>query len=163
MPNRAQRRANDPTVDKWLHVEDDNGNPYDIFLRDITGKDEYDFLMATQSNMGGLCDMFLESKVTLVNVAGLIWSQRRRFEKKLTVMDVLRDVSMATLETMEMHDPEDEDDALADLPADDPQRKLAEMRAGTNARLDQGDPAEGLPGFAGGSGTSGPDSGPSTA
>jgi hypothetical protein len=159
MPNRQQRRANDPTLDKWLHVVDMDDNPFEIYMRDISGKDEYDFLLATQGQMGGLCDMFLEQKVTLVNIAGLIWVVRRKYEKKLTVMDVLRTVSMATLETMDMHDPDDDEEALESLPADDPNRKLAQIRKGQVA---QADASEGMPGFADGTPPYGHDSAPST-
>jgi hypothetical protein len=136
-----------------------NGDPYDIYLRDISGKDEHDYMVATNGNMGGLCDLFLEQRVTLVNVAGLIWCVRRKFEKKLTPLDVLRDVSMATLETMEMHDPEDDEDVLESLPADDPTRKLAELRAG---KLQDAPVSEGMPGFGAGTPPHGPDSAPST-
>lgn len=162
MPNRAQRRGNDPSIDKWLHVEDDNGDPYDIFLRDISAKDEADYITMTQGQFGGLCDLFLKGEMTLVGISGLIWSQRRKYEKKLTVADVMKTVSMATIETLEMHDPEDEGDVVSELPSDDPQRKLAEMRATANRQLDEHDPSEGLPGFDGPTGGSGPGSGPPT-
>lgn len=162
MPNRAHRRANDPTLDKWLHVEDDHGDPYDIYLRDVSAKDEADFLMLTEGKMGGLCDLFLEQRMTLVGIAGLIWSQRRHFEKKLTLLEVMKTVSLATLDAMELHDPREEDDPLDGLPADDPQRRLAEMRAGANASMDEFDPSEGLPGFGESTVPSGHGSGPST-
>jgi hypothetical protein len=162
MPNRQQRRANDPTLDKWLEVTDDYENKFEIFLRDVSGKDEFDFQIQTQGHVGGLCDLFLKGEPSLVNVAGLIWSQRRKHEKKLTVMEVLRSVSMATIETMVMHDPEeDEEDALESLPADDPQRKLAEMRAAADQSVPH-ESGEGLPGFGERSGRSGPSSEPST-
>lgn len=162
MPNREQRRSGATDLGKWLHVEDAEGTPYDIYLRDITGRDEFDFMTMTQGQMGGLCDLFLEQKVTLVGVAGLIWCARRKFEKKLTVMDVLKMVNMETIESMELHDPEEEGDAaLESLPADDPNRKLAEMRAAADQSVGH-ESGEGLPGFGGGSGPSGPDSEPST-
>lgn len=116
MPNREARRNPALDMGKWLHVEDAEGRPFDIYLRDITGKDEYDFLQMTQGTAGGLCDLFLEGKVTLVGLAGLIWCARRKFEKKLTVMDVMKTVNMMTLETMELHDPEEEEE---DAPAAD--------------------------------------------
>lgn len=158
MPSREQRRhGTDPSLEKWLHVEDKDGTPFDIFLRDISGKDEWDYLQMMAStgmtNPPGLCDIFLEGKVTLTNIAGLIWSQRRKHERKLTVMDVLKTVNMTTIETMELHDPAEEEDALESLPQDDPQRQLAEIAKRK---------AEDAEGFGDGSGVTAPVSGPST-
>jgi hypothetical protein len=112
MPNREQRRhGTDPKLEKWIHVEDAQGNPYDIYFKDISGKDEWDFAQQqTGDSKVGLCDIFLEGRMTLIGIAGLIWCARRRYEKKLTIQDVLRSVNMATIETMELHDPEDEDE-----------------------------------------------------
>ena len=99
-----------------------------------------------------------DGKVTLTGIAGLIWSQRRKFEKRLTVRDVMKLVSMATLETMELHDPEDEGEtAIEDMTPDDPRRKLAEMARGRRSDTEQG-----LPGFGEPTSSSGHDSGPST-
>lgn len=151
------QRLHDPGLGKWLHVEDREGNPYDIFMRDISGKDEFDFMQQMNGVPVGLCDIFLKGEVTLVCVAGLIWSQRRRYERKLTVHDVMKTVSMETVETMELHNPEEDAEVLSELAPDDPQRKLAEMRAV------RADPAQGLPGFDGRTETSGPASEPATA
>lgn len=138
MPNRADRRNPALDMGKWLHVEDAEGRPFDIYLRDITGKDEYDFLQMTQGSAGGLCDLFLEGKVTLVGLAGLIWCARRKFEKKLTVMDVLKTVNMMTLETMELHDPEEEDDDAP--PADDAATPLG-FDAGSEPSVPSSEPS----------------------
>lgn len=155
MPNREQRRSNDPSIDKWIEVTDDYDRRFEIYLRDVSGKDEFDFQLQTQGQVGGLCDLFLKGEPSLVNVAGLIWSQRRKFEKKLTVMEVLRTVSMATVETIVMHDPnDDEEESMDSLPADDPNRQLAEMRARADESIGH-ETGEGLPGFDGGSGPSG--------
>lgn len=110
MPNREARRHGDrKALGRWLHIEDADGNPYDIYLKDISGKDEWDFMQMVDDRVG-LCDLFLSGKVTLVGIAGLIWTARRRYEKKLTVLDVVKTVNMACIETMELHDPDDEDD-----------------------------------------------------
>jgi hypothetical protein len=148
MPNRQSRRHGDKVaLGRWLHVEDANGNPYDIYLKDISGKDEFDFMQMMagtgMANPPGLCDIFLEGRTTLVGISGLIWAQRRRYEKKLTPLDVMKTVNMATIETMELHDPEDEDED-EESPSDDWV-------------------AQGPPGFDGASGGPSPDSEPSTA
>jgi len=155
MPNREQRRhGTDPQLGKWLHVEDNDGNPYDIFMRDISGKDEFDFMQQMNGVPVGLCDIFLKGEPSLICVAGLIWSQRRKYERKLTVMDVLKTVSMESIESMDLHDPEEEAEAEATLAADDPHRGVIEAQVV--------DPSEGLPGFDGRTGGSGPVSEPAT-
>lgn len=158
MPNRGQRRGSDPTLDKWLHVEDADGNPYDIHMRDISGKDEFDFLQAMtsvgMSNPPGLTDLFLKGEVTLVGIAGLIWAVRRRFERKLNLLDVLKTVNMATIETMDLHDPA-EDENEDGSGSDDPDAQLAKIRMQREA--------ESTPmGFDDGSPRSSPDYEPST-
>jgi hypothetical protein len=151
MPSREQRRHN-PDLGKWLHIEDADGNPYDIYLRDISGKDEYEFTQM-MPNAGGLCDLFFEGRVSLVNIAGLIWAFRRKNgERNLKIPDVLKTVNLMSIETMELHDPDDEDDDASPAP-DDPHAKLAKIEA---------ERAAGLAGFGGGSDPSDPGSGPST-
>lgn len=148
MPNRdTRRRGKDPTLDRWLKVTDNDDNTYQIYFKDVSGKDEWDFLMQTQHNAGGLCDMFLEGKVTLIGIAGLIWSQRRKFEKKLTLQEVLKTVSMATIETLEMFDPDEAEEAEEART----QTETVDMQSG-----------QALPGFGGNSDRSSPDSAPST-
>lgn len=159
MPNREQRRhGTDATLGKWLEVIDSDGTPFNIHLRDISGKDEFDYFQMMAStgvaNPPGLCDIFLEGKVTLTNIAGLVWAHRRKNgERKLTIADVLKTINMMTLETMELHDPDEE--GLEALPDDDPDRQLAEMRA--RQALTGGEP-----GFDGGSPRSSPGSVPVT-
>lgn len=109
MPNREQRRAGVGS-DKRLRVADARGDTYEILMSDISAKDEFEFMQMTQGAAGGLCDLFLKGEITLVGIAGLIWSQRRKFEKRLTVMDVLDTVNMATIETLELDDGEDDDE-----------------------------------------------------
>jgi hypothetical protein len=160
MPNRAERRhGQDPNLGKWLEVTDAEGNPFHIHLRDISGKDEFDYFQMMAStgvaNPPGLCDIFLEGKVTLTNIAGLIWAYRRKNgERKLSIADVLKTVNMMTLEDMELHDPDEE--GLDALPADDPNRQLAELRA---KQAVEGGEA----GFGDGSPRSSPGSEPATA
>lgn len=150
MPNRDQRRSKDPALDKWLSVEDADGNVYEIHMRDISARDEHEYLAMTNGTVGGLCDLFFEAKVSLTNIAGLIWAYRRKNgEKKLALQDVEKTVNMATIETLELHDPADEDE---DPAPDDPQAKLAKIRA-----------EKGQEGFGDRSETSVPSSEPSTA
>lgn len=153
MPNRDTRRhGTAPSLGKWVYIEDANGLPYEIFMRDISGKDEYDFFQMMGGTGVGLTDIFLEGKVTLVGIAGLIWSQRRKQEKKLAIVDVLRTVNMACIETMELHDPDDPDEAERD--SSEPEHRLAELER-ERAR-------EGLPGFGEPIGANGPGSVPAT-
>lgn len=160
MPNREQRRhSTDPNLGKWLEITDADGNQFHIYLRDISGKDEFDYyqMMASTgvATPPGLCDIFLEGKVTLTNIAGLIWAYRRKNgERKLTIAEVLATVNMMTLETMELHDPAE--DGADGLPSDDPDRQIAEMRASQSVE-------EGETGFGGGSPRSSPGSEPATA
>lgn len=113
MPNREQRRSGNAQLGKRIHVVDAAGNPFDIYLSDISGKDEADFLQQMQS-MGvqgiGLCDLFFKGEPSLVGIAGLVWAQRRRWEKKLLLSDVLTSINMACIESLELHDPDEEDD-----------------------------------------------------
>jgi hypothetical protein len=125
MPNREQRKSRNPALDKWLYVEDNDGNGYRISMRDISGKDEYEFSQMIQGNVG-LCDLFFEGKPSLVNISGLIWAYRRKNgESKLTVAEVMKTVNLATIETLELHDPAEEDD---EPESDDAQAKLAKIR-----------------------------------
>jgi hypothetical protein len=147
-----------------LEVTDSDNTPFHIYLRDISGKDEFDYFQMMAStgvaNPPGLCDIFLEGKVTLTNIAGLIWAHRRKNgERKLTIADVLKTVNFMTLENMELHDPEEE--GLDALPEDDPQRQLAEMRANEQAVKEAVKGGEA--GFDGGSPRSSPGSEPATA
>ncbi len=104
---------NGKNLGKRIHVVDSGGNPYDIYLNDISGKDEADFLQQIQS-MGiqgvGLCDLFFKGEPSLVTIAGMVWSQRRRWEKKLLLSDVLKTINMGCIESLELHDPDDEDE-----------------------------------------------------
>lgn len=122
MPNREQRRSG-AVPEKRVRVEDADGNLYEIFMSDISGRDEFDFMQLTNGIAGGLCDMFLEGKVTLVGIAGLIWAKRRKYEKKLTVQDVMETVSMASIETIELDDGKD-----SEASDDDPVKRLEEAR-----------------------------------
>lgn len=156
MPNRDTRRhGTDPQLGKWLYVEDSNGHGYEIFMRDISAKDEYDFFQMMGGSGVGLTDLFLKGEVSLVGITGLIWSQRRKTDKKLTVVDVMRTVNMACVETMELHDPDDPDEA--DRDSSEPEARLAQMERAQAASR------EGLPGFGEPSGANGPGSVPATA
>jgi hypothetical protein len=148
MPNRDQRRSGG-LPDKKLSVKDANGDLYEIYMSDISGKDEFEYLQLTQGIAGGLCDLFFKGEPSLVGIAGLIWAKRRKYEKKLTPQDVLETVNMASIETLELDDGTDDDEQ----PSDDPMRKLEEIR-----QLDPPGPTS----FDGASGPSSPNSVPST-
>lgn len=145
MPSRDDRRAmQKEKKEKTLKVEDSEGNLFEIRMSDISARDEFEYIQVTEGKVGGLCDIFLENKVTLTGIAGLIWAYRRKWEKKLNFGDVLKTINMSTIETLELDDGEDE------LPSDDPQRKLEEIASANPPNSD------------GESGTSSPVYAPST-
>lgn len=151
MPNREERR--NAANEKRLYVEDADGNGYTIYMRDISAKDENDFANLTQGTVG-LCDLFLEGKVSLQALAGLIWAYRRKNgEKKLQLGDVMEKVNMACIETMDLDDgtPEEDDDS--------PENRLRQMREGRGRPPGNGDTSSSVED----SRTSSPSSEPSTA
>jgi len=119
MANREQRRAaaKNKTAEMKMRVTV-GGNPYEIGMLDLSGKDAMDFRRITAQLLGNegltLSDLFLRGAVDLEHVGGVVWVYRRRWEKDLTYMDVLEEIDMTCLEGITVDDgKEDEDESPA--------------------------------------------------
>jgi hypothetical protein len=103
MPNRDERRSGELDEIKIRVVC--GGNPYEISLSDISALDEMDYYKATGQTF---MDVF-SGKVSAFAIAGLVWVYRRRWEKKLTFEEVMKEFKLSDLESLQLGDDEDED------------------------------------------------------
>lgn len=104
MPNRAQRRSGELDAVKISVTVD--GNPYVFSMSDISALDELDYSKATGRT-------FMEEMSTgnfsSVTVAGFIWCLRRKYEKNLPFAEVLGEVKISDMETLEIDDGTDDE------------------------------------------------------
>jgi len=103
MPNRDERRSGELDEIKIRVVC--GGNPYEISLSDISALDEMDYYKATGQTF---MDVF-SGKVSAFAIAGIVWVYRRRWEKKLTFEEVMKEFKLSDLESLQLGDDEDED------------------------------------------------------
>jgi hypothetical protein len=102
MPNREERRSGE--LDELKIKVVCGGNPYEISLSDISALDEMDYYQATGQTF---MDVFT-GKISAFAIAGLVWVYRRRWEKKLTFQEVLKEFKLSDLESLSMGDDEEE-------------------------------------------------------
>lgn len=132
MPNREQRRSGDLDTTKIRVTVD--GNPYEFSMGDISALDELDYQKATGRTFMG--DMAHEG-FSSVTIAGFVWCLRRRYEKKLTFDEVLREVKMSDLETLQIGD---DDEPEAETPELSYNGKDPEHSGGPSVPTSQGSP-----------------------
>jgi hypothetical protein len=106
MPNRAQRRSGELESVK-ISVSID-GNPYVFSMADISALDERDYSMANGTGRTFMEEM-ASGNFSSVTVAGFVWCLRRRYEKKLTFEEVLREVKISDMETLQVGDDDEEE------------------------------------------------------
>ncbi len=104
MPNRDDRRSGELDEIKISVVC--GGNPYEIALSDISALDEMDYFKATGQTF---MDVF-SGKVSAFAIAGIVWVYRRRFEKRLTFEEVMKEFKLSDLETLQLGDDNDDED-----------------------------------------------------
>jgi hypothetical protein len=109
MPNRAQRRSGELDAIK-IRVTID-GNPYEFSMADISALDERDYSMANGTGRTFMEEM-ASGNFSSVTIAGFVWCIRRRYEKKLTFEEVLREVKISDMETLEIDDGSEVDEAV---------------------------------------------------
>jgi len=102
MPNREERRSGE--LDELKIKVVCGGNPYEISLSDISALDEMDYYQATGQTF---MDVFT-GKMSAFAIAGLVWVYRRRWEKKLTFQEVLKEFKLSDLQSLSMGDEEEE-------------------------------------------------------
>jgi hypothetical protein len=126
MPNRDERRSGELDEIKIRVVC--GGNPYEISLSDISALDEMDYYKATGQTF---MDVF-SGKVSAFAIAGLVWVYRRRWEKKLTFEEVMKEFKLSDLESLQLGDDEDEDtSAVVESNGKNPERS-GELSAPTS-------------------------------
>jgi hypothetical protein len=111
MPNRAQRRNGSSELDTRIRVTV-KGNPYEFSMGDISALDELDYQKATGRTF--MSEM-AAGEISSVTVAGFVWCLRRRYEKQLPFNNVLAEVTMGDMETLEVLG-DDEDDDIEEAP-----------------------------------------------
>jgi hypothetical protein len=109
MPNRAQRRSGE--LDSVQISVTIDGNPYVFSMADISALDERDYSMANGTGRTFMEEM-ASGNFSSVTIAGFVWCIRRRYEKKLTFEEVLREVKISDMETLEIDDGSEVDEAV---------------------------------------------------
>lgn len=104
MPNREQRRSGGGELDVRIRVTVD-GNPYEFSMGDISALDELDYQRETGKTF---MEEMATGRMSSVTVAGFVWCLRRRYEKRLTFQEVLGEVKMSDMETLQIGDDDDE-------------------------------------------------------
>ena|SRR5690554_5881178 len=84
-----------------------DGRPYDIRLGDFSAMDEVLYEQATGK---GLMDIFMGGGITVRQVAGYVWLERQRYEKKLSFEKVFSKFKVSDLDTLEILDGTEEQD-----------------------------------------------------
>jgi hypothetical protein len=111
MPNRAQRRSGE--LDSVQISVTIDGNPYVFSMADISALDERDYSMANGTGRTFMEEM-ASGNFSSVTIAGFIWCIRRRYEKRLTFDEVLREVKISDMETLEIDDGSEVDDEVSE-------------------------------------------------
>jgi hypothetical protein len=136
MPNREQRRSGELDAVK-IRVTID-GNPYEFSMADISALDERDYSMAN-----GTGRTFMEEMATgnfsSVTIAGFVWCLRRKYEKRLTFEEVLREVKISDMETLDI---DDGSETEAEVEVQEPayNGKDPELSGGSSAPASLGSP-----------------------
>jgi hypothetical protein len=134
MPNRAQRRSGE--LDSVQISVSIDGNPYEWTMADISALDERDYSMANGTGRTFMEEM-ASGNFSSVTIAGFVWCIRRRYEKKLTFEEVLREVKISDMETLEIDDGSEVDEEVQE-PAYN--GKDPELSGGSSAPASQDSP-----------------------
>jgi hypothetical protein len=126
MPNREQRRSGELDAVKIRVTVD--GAPYVFSMADISALDERDYSMNNGTGRTFMEEMS-SGNFSSVTVAGFIWCLRRRYEKRLTFEEVLGEVKISDMESLQVGD--DDEDVEVSEPAYD--GKDPELSGGSSA------------------------------
>jgi hypothetical protein len=106
VPNRAARRNG--TSDAKIKITC-GGEPFEMRFGDFSALDEFDYFKITGQR---LMMVFSTGEISSFEIAGLLWLYRRPYEPGLTFEDVAKNLKWSDLESVEVDDGEDDDEAV---------------------------------------------------